>query len=132
MARPAKAKASPKKSKSASPVKKQKRPKKIVILIATLNHICQIKDPNAPKRGKSAYIFWLSDNRARFTKPGVSVVEVTKAAAVEWNVLKDKSKWEKMAAEDKKRYVKELASYKAAAAAATSSPKKAGKGRGKK
>lgn len=34
----------------------------------------------------------------------MSVVDVTKAAGVEWNAVKDKSKWEKMAVEDKKRY----------------------------
>ncbi|VDN50866.1 unnamed protein product [Dracunculus medinensis] len=61
-------------------------------------------DPNAPKRAKSAYMFWLAENRNRLTKPGMSVVDVTKAAGVEWNAVKDKSKWEKMAVEDKKRY----------------------------
>lgn len=49
-------------------------------------------------------MFWLAENRNRLTKPGMSVVDVTKAAGVEWNAVKDKSKWEKMAVEDKKRY----------------------------
>ncbi|VDM38104.1 unnamed protein product [Toxocara canis] len=92
MARPSKTKAStPKKAKASSPTKKHKRGK---------------KDPNAPKRGKSAYMFWLAENRTRLTKPGMSVVDVTKAAGAEWNTVKDKSKWEKMAADDKKRYEK--------------------------
>ncbi|KAI1714480.1 HMG (high mobility group) box domain-containing protein [Ditylenchus destructor] len=69
------------------------------------------KDPNAPKRGMSAYMLWLKDSRARITKPGMSVTDVSKAAGVEWNALKDKSKWEKAAAEDKKRYEKESAAY---------------------
>uniref|UniRef100_A0A0N5ANY7 HMG box domain-containing protein n=1 Tax=Syphacia muris TaxID=451379 RepID=A0A0N5ANY7_9BILA len=82
---------SPKKSKS--PVRRQKRAK---------------KDPNAPKRGKSAYMFWLGDNRSRLTKPGMSVVEVTKAAGEEWRKIKpdEKAKYEKLAADDKKRYEK--------------------------
>ncbi|VDK27783.1 unnamed protein product [Gongylonema pulchrum] len=62
------------------------------------------KDPNAPKRAKSAYMFWLAENRARLTKPGMSVVDVTKAAGVEWKKVKDKTKYEKMAAQDKLRY----------------------------
>lgn len=64
------------------------------------------EDPNAPKRAKSAYMFWLAENRARLSKPGLSVIDVTRAAGAEWGTVKDKSKWEKMAAEDKKRYEK--------------------------
>ncbi|CEF63075.1 FACT complex subunit SSRP1 [Strongyloides ratti] len=71
------------------------------------------KDANAPKRGKSAYMFWLAENRARLTKPGMGVTDVAKAAGAEWNKLQDKQKWEKMAAEDKERYEKEMATYKA-------------------
>uniref|UniRef100_A0A914P5X3 HMG box domain-containing protein n=1 Tax=Panagrolaimus davidi TaxID=227884 RepID=A0A914P5X3_9BILA len=70
------------------------------------------KDPNAPKRGKSGYMIWLAENRARLTKPGMGVTDVTKAAGVEWGQIKDKTKWDKLAAEDKKRYEKEMAAYK--------------------
>jgi hypothetical protein len=42
----------------------------------------------------------------------MSVSDVAKAAGVEWGKLKDKSKWEKKAEEDKKRYERELAAYK--------------------
>ncbi|KHN71093.1 FACT complex subunit Ssrp1 [Toxocara canis] len=59
----------------------------------------------------------------------MSVVDVTKAAGAEWNTVKDKSKWEKMAADDKKRYEKECASYKAGSGAGSSSSKKASKGK---
>ncbi|KAH7707406.1 high mobility group protein [Aphelenchoides avenae] len=72
------------------------------------------KDPNAPKRPLTAYFLWLKDNRAHLTKPGMSVVEVAKAAGVEWGKVLDKSEWEKRAQEDKKRYEKEVAVYKAA------------------
>lgn len=34
------------------------------------------------------------------------------AAGAEWNKLSDKSKWEKLAAEDKARYEREMAQYK--------------------
>uniref|UniRef100_A0A914DK96 HMG box domain-containing protein n=1 Tax=Acrobeloides nanus TaxID=290746 RepID=A0A914DK96_9BILA len=95
----AKTKASPKK---ASPTKKAVKTKKVK----------KVKDPNAPKRAKTAYMIWLAENRARLTKPGMGVTDVTKAAGVEWGKLKDKSRWEKLAGEDKKRYERENAAYK--------------------
>jgi len=59
----------------------------------------------------SAYMFWLKDNRARLSKPGLGVADVAKAAGVEWNALKDKTKWNNAAANDKKRYERENAAY---------------------
>ncbi|CAD6198204.1 unnamed protein product [Caenorhabditis auriculariae] len=70
------------------------------------------KDPNAPKRAMSAFFFWMQENRERIKKPGMGVADVAKAAGVEWGKLSDKSKWEKKASEDKKRYEVEIASYK--------------------
>ncbi|EFO14171.2 high mobility group protein 1 [Loa loa] len=64
----------------------------------------KVKDPNAPKRAKSAYMFWLLENRSRIAKPGMSVIDVSKAAGIEWGKVKDKSKYEKMASQDKQRY----------------------------
>lgn len=126
MARAAAKKSSPKKA-AKSPAKKSAKaasPKK-----AKVEKKRAKKDPNAPKRGASAYMLWLKDNRARLTKPGMSVVDVTKAAGVEWGNVKDKSKYEKLAAEDKKRYEKEMAAYKAkgSSGSASASPKKAAK-----
>lgn len=66
------------------------------------------QDPNAPKRGKSSYMFWLAENRARLSQPGMSVVDVTRAAGAEWNAIEDKSKWVKLAADDKERYQRVL------------------------
>lgn len=80
----------------------------------------------------SAFFFWMADNRERIKKPGMGVAEVAKAAGVEWGKVTDKSvccddfsaseefrmswdvvqKWEKKAAEDKKRYESEMAAYK--------------------
>ncbi|KAI6184784.1 HMG box domain-containing protein [Aphelenchoides bicaudatus] len=70
------------------------------------------KDPNAPKRAMSAFFIWMQENRARLKKPGMSVSDVAKAAGVEWGKLTDKTKWEKKAEDDKKRYETELAAYK--------------------
>ncbi|KIH45336.1 HMG box, partial [Ancylostoma duodenale] len=52
---------------------------------------------------------------AKLAKPGKSVVEVAKAAGAEWAKVVDKSKWEKLAAEEKKRYEKEMVAYKGVA-----------------
>uniref|UniRef100_A0AC35TJH6 HMG box domain-containing protein n=1 Tax=Rhabditophanes sp. KR3021 TaxID=114890 RepID=A0AC35TJH6_9BILA len=71
------------------------------------------KDPNCPKRSKSAYMYWLAENRPALSINGRSVVEVAKAAGLIWNTLTEKSKWEKLAAEDKERYEREIAIYKA-------------------
>ncbi|KJH52392.1 HMG box [Dictyocaulus viviparus] len=107
----------PKKTAAASSPKKVKSPK--------MKSERKKKDPNAPKRAQSAYMLWLNENRSKLAKPGMSVVDVSRAAGVEWATVKDKSKWEKQAAEEKKRYEKEMAAYKAGGSA--SSPKKAGK-----
>ncbi|OZC06037.1 HMG box [Onchocerca flexuosa] len=72
----------------------------------------KVKDPNAPKRAKSAYMFWLSENRSRIAKPGMSVIDVSKAAGIEWGKIKDKSKYEKMASQDKQRYEAEMGENK--------------------
>ncbi|RCN45780.1 HMG box [Ancylostoma caninum] len=97
MPRPTKAATSPKPKKVSAPDKKIVRKK---------------KDPKAPKRALSAYMLWLSENRAKLAKPGMSVVEFAKAAGAEWAKVADKSKWEKLAAKEKKRYEKERAAYK--------------------
>jgi hypothetical protein len=79
------------------------------------------KDPNAPKRGKSAYLYFCNMNRDAARKtlgPDAKATEVTSQLGAMWNTLKtDKkrsselSKYEKMAAEDKERYEKDRAEY---------------------
>ena len=72
----------------------------------------KVKDPNAPKRALTAYFIWLAENREAIKKPGMSATQVAKAAGAAWRELTDKSKWEKKAEEDKKRYERENAEYK--------------------
>jgi hypothetical protein len=79
------------------------------------------KDPNAPKRGKSAYLYFCNMNRDTARKalgPDAKATEVTSKLGAMWNQLKnDKkrsaelSKYEKMAADDKERYEKDRAEY---------------------
>ncbi|GKZ18797.1 non-histone chromosomal protein 6 [Aspergillus brasiliensis] len=77
------------------------------------------KDPNAPKRGLSAYMFFANENRekVREENPGISFGQVGKMLGERWKALKDADRrpYEEKAAADKKRYEDEKASYNAAA-----------------
>ena len=62
-------------------VKKGGKKEKVLIIITTIqstHSLISFQDPNAPKRPMSAYFLWLKDNRARLTKPGMAVTEVSK------------------------------------------------------
>jgi len=75
------------------------------------------KDPNAPKRGLSAYMFFANDQRdsVREENPGIKFGEVGKLLGARWKALDDKQRtpYETKAAEDKKRYEDEKANYNA-------------------
>jgi len=75
------------------------------------------KDPNAPKRGLSAYMFFANDNRdkVREENPGIKFGEVGKLLGERWKALTDKEKipYEKKAQDDKARYEAEKARYQA-------------------
>uniref|UniRef100_A0A915DWI5 HMG box domain-containing protein n=1 Tax=Ditylenchus dipsaci TaxID=166011 RepID=A0A915DWI5_9BILA len=67
------------------------------------------KSKEGPKRAMSAYMYWFIENRPRIAE-SCSGPEVMKAAGAEWKTVEDKSKWEKLAADDKKRFQDESAS----------------------
>ena len=81
------------------------------------------KDPNAPKRGKSGYLFFCSENRDAVKASlgeNSKATDVTKELGLRWNALKDSKKpadkkilavYEKAAADDKARYQGEKAEY---------------------
>ena len=73
------------------------------------------KLPGQPKKNQSAYFLWMNENREQIKKdnPGLSMTDMTKKAGEIWRDMKDKSKWNAKAEEDKKRYEKELAKWKA-------------------
>ncbi len=50
------------------------------------------KDANAPKRGLSAYMLWLAENRANITEQGMGVTEVAKKAGQLWRAMAAKDK----------------------------------------
>jgi len=81
------------------------------------------KDPNAPKRGKSGYLFFCSENRDAVKASlgeNSKATDVTKELGLRWNALKESKKpadkkilavYEKAAADDKARYQDEKAEY---------------------
>ena len=83
----------------------------------------KVKDPNKPKRGKSAYIFFCSKKREEAKKrlgDGAKATEVTAELGKMWNALKESTKTadkkllaslEAEAAEDKARYTDEMDGY---------------------
>jgi len=75
------------------------------------------KDPNAPKRPRSAYIFFsqAEGKKVREANPGMSGAEATKIVAQRWGELEDKTEFEKMAVEDKARFHNETAAYSSSA-----------------
>ncbi|CAF9941964.1 Non-histone chromosomal protein 6 [Imshaugia aleurites] len=75
------------------------------------------KDPNAPKRGLSAYMFFANEQRdnVREENPGITFGQVGKVLGERWKALNTKQRepYEAKAATDKKRYEDEKASYNA-------------------
>ncbi|KAL9096744.1 MAG: hypothetical protein Q9165_001232 [Trypethelium subeluteriae] len=80
------------------------------------------KDPSAPKRGLSAYMFFANENRekVRDENPGIKFGEVGKILGEKWKGLSEKQRapYEAKAAADKKRYEEEKAAWQGGAAAA--------------
>jgi len=75
------------------------------------------KDPNAPKRGLSAYMFFANEQRenVRAENPGIAFGQVGKVLGERWKALSDKQRtpYEQKAVADKKRYEDEKAAYNA-------------------
>ncbi|KAJ5722631.1 Non-histone chromosomal protein 6 [Penicillium malachiteum] len=73
------------------------------------------KDPNAPKRGLSAYMFFANDKRdsVREENPGISFGQVGKMLGDKWKALTESERkpYDDKAAADKKRYEEDKAKY---------------------
>lgn len=88
-------------------------------LIKTLkkNNI-KIKDPNKPKRGKSAFLFFCEENRNKLKKlnPDFTVKEIVSKLGEDWQTLKDSkstdiNKYEQQSIKDRNRYKNEMRTY---------------------
>ncbi|KAL7459726.1 hypothetical protein ACHAWC_011934 [Mediolabrus comicus] len=74
------------------------------------------KDPNAPVRPKTAYMFYSCNGARTAVKkayPDLTFGEVTKVVAADWNAMSDEKKavWNRMAADDKARYQRDMDAY---------------------
>ena len=74
------------------------------------------KDPNAPKRATTAFMFYSNKMRPiiKKEKPDIKFTEMGKLIGEKWRGLSsdDKKEFEVMADEDKERYNKEMTKYK--------------------
>ena len=74
----------------------------------------KVKDPNAPKRAKSAYLFFCKEARVQLKAAGISGKEVMVKMGEMWRAEGlDKLSYEVAAAEDKVRYTSDMATYSA-------------------
>lgn len=83
------------------------------------------KDPNKPKRSTSAYFYYLAFCREEAKKVGKSIsriAEFTKEASAQWREMTDKSKFDEQAANDKKRYDREMSVYTGGKSSRTKDP----------
>ena len=73
------------------------------------------KDPNAPKRNKNGFMWFSGVKRVELVKkhPSDKIGDIAKKVGAMWRELSEQQKapYEKMAADDKKRYTKEAAAY---------------------
>jgi len=73
------------------------------------------KDPNAPKRGMSAFIFFSNHRRPliKQANPDLTFGELAKQVSIEFKALtsNDMKKWQDKAAKDKVRYLREMEKY---------------------
>lgn len=73
------------------------------------------KDPNAPKRATTAFMFYSTKMRPiiKEEKPDIKFTEMGKLIGEKWRELssEDKKEFEAMADKDKERYTKEMSNY---------------------
>lgn len=87
----------------------------VVLPQVSCSYLHVVIDPNAPKRGLSAYMFFANEQRenVREENPGVSFGQVGKILGERWKALSEKQRmpYEAKAAADKKRYEDEKQAY---------------------
>ena len=73
------------------------------------------KDPNEPKRARSAYLLFCNDKRPSLVKkkPDLKITEIMVQLGKDWKKLSDKSKekYHELSEKDKSRYEEELEQY---------------------
>jgi hypothetical protein len=103
--------------------------------VQKITSLKKVKDPNAPKRGKSSYIYFCVETREdiKESNPDMSAKDIIKELGRVWRedvTDKEKSRYTKMSAIDKVRYQREMKDYTPPPGAGKVSQKKAGPKRG--
>lgn len=99
--------------------KLESRVNKLEINVKNNSKLKKNKDTNAPKRYKSAYIFFnlerINEYKKKFPNQKIKITDLSKESGIEWKKIKDDEKkyekYKKMEDNDKKRYNKELDKY---------------------
>lgn len=77
----------------------------------------KVKDPNAPKKGMSAFMLFSNDqrNKIKTDNPELSFGEIGRKVGEAWKALNDKQKqvYVKKSEDDKKRYESDMETYTA-------------------
>ena len=77
----------------------------------------KVKDPNAPKRAITSYIYFVNANRdkVKAAHPEYNPKQVVSQLGAQWNAMneKDRKPFEAMALKDKARYEAEIAKFNA-------------------
>lgn len=95
----------------------ENRINKLEIQTKDFKSVKKIKDPNAPKKPISGFMYFnkhkVDEYKKKNPEQKIKVTEISKQSGIEWKGLKDeeKDKYLKMANKDKKRYEKEIAIY---------------------
>ncbi len=80
-------------------------------------------DDGKPKKPSTAYFIWMKEARDQIKKdnPGLGVTDIAKKAGELWKEVKDKAKYEELAAKERKNYEKLLSEWKANGGGASTS-----------
>ena len=107
---PSRAKAPLKKMAKGNVEKKEKETKALVLLAK------RKRDPNAPKRPMTAFMYFAREERPKVMKdnPNFSVPEIGKELGARWRKLEDneRAKFDALAAKDMARYQAQMKKYK--------------------
>ena len=107
---PARSKAPLKKMAKGKVEKKEKETKALVLLAK------RKRDPNAPKRPLTAFMYFAREERPKVMKdnPNFSVPEIGRELGARWRKLEDneRAKFDALAAKDRARYQAQMKKYK--------------------
>jgi hypothetical protein len=99
--------------------KLEDRIKKLEVDVKNNGKLKKTKDPNEPKRYKSAYMFFnlerINEHKKKFPNKKIKVTEIARESGIEWQKIKEDEKkyekYKKLEDDDKKRYRKDLEKY---------------------